>query len=273
MIAEATTLARVEEAATGFEPIADALRAAVLAECEREGSPLTGPSGLRSLETNSSLAPRRANTLLAMLAAREPGFDLAGRRVLDLGCGFGSLAVYLAYLGAKVIAVDAQAGRLTVGREVSAAFGLNARFIESTAQALPLADRSVELVVINNSFCYVVPRPDRLLSLLHVRRVLEPGGRLLMRNPSRTTPRDPFTGLPMINRLSPAMARRTASALGRHRSHVRLLGARGQRIELERVGFEVIEIDAARRRTFRQLDRWVASYQHVHARRPVDDGG
>ncbi len=272
MIAEATTLGQVEQAASGFAPLADALRAAVLAAYVRADRQLQGPSGLRTLETNSGLAPRRANALLGVLAAREPGFDLAGRRVLDLGCGFGSLSVYLAYLGARVTAVDPQAARLSVGREVAAEFELDIRFIEGSAQELPLADRSFELAVFNNSFCYVVPRPDRLLSLLHVRRVLQPGGHLLLRNPNRTALRDPFTGLPVINRLPPPVARRAAALLGRHRSHVRLLSARGQRAELRRVGFEVLQIDTARRRTVKPIDRWAASYQNVLARRPASDG-
>lgn len=264
-----TAVSRLDQVSDAFEPLADALRSAVLDEYDRSGQKLTGVAGLRTLETNSGLAASRANTLLALLAAHAPDFDLTGRKVLDLGCGFGALSVYLGYLGAEVTAVDIRPQRLVIGQQVAREFGLTVHWIEAPLQELPLPDRSVDLVVINNSLCYVVPRPDRLVSLVHVRRVLRPGGWLLMRNPSRTAPRDPFTGLPLLNRLPPAAAQLAAHTLRRHRSHVRLLSARAQRAELRRVGFEVVAITAAAARTVAPLDRWLATYQHVLARRPA----
>jgi SAM-dependent methyltransferase len=264
-----TELATIDQAAVGFEPLADSLRKAVLAEYERSASALQGASGLRTLETNSGLVARRANSLLALLALHEPELDLDGLKLLDLGCGFGSLSVYLAYLGAHVTAVDINPERLTVGERVAREFELPVRWIQGALQELPLPDRCFDLAVLNNSLCYVVPRPERLVSLVHVRRVLYPGGRLLMRNPNRTAPLDPFTGLPGLNRLTPAAARASSRAIRRHRSQVRLLSARAQRVELGRVGFEVLDIRAGRQRTVRSLDRWVASYQHILARRPA----
>jgi SAM-dependent methyltransferase len=263
-----TALASIDAAADGFVPVADALRTAVLDYYTARGEALTGVSGLRTLETNSGLAAIRGNSLLALLAAYQPDLDLNGLRLVDLGCGFGSLAVYLAYLGAEVTAVDSNASRLAVGQRVALEFDLPVRWVEGSLEELPLPDRSFDLAVINNSLCYVVSRPDRLLSLVHTRRVLYPGGVMLMRNPSRTAPRDPFTGIPALNRLPPRLARAGARAVGRHRSQVRLLSARAQRSELRRVGFEVLDICAARGKTIKSVDRWVASYQHVLARRP-----
>lgn len=250
-----------------FEPVADALRTALLEEYARTGQELRGLAGLRTLETNSGLAPRRASSLLSLLERHVPETDLARLRVVDVGCGFGSLAIYLAFLGAHVVAVDVVGARLRVGERVAQQFSLPVTWIEASLQELPLPDRSFDLAVVNNSLCYVVPRHERLLSLVHIRRVLRPGGLMLMRNPNRTALRDPFTGLPVLNRMPPGIAGVTARALRKHRSRVRLLSARAQRRELRRVGFEVIDIRAPRRRTFRSLDRWVASYQHVLARR------
>ncbi len=65
-------LAGIERAAVDFEPLADSLREAVLAEYERGADALQGPSGLRTLETNSGLVAQRANSLLALLALHEP---------------------------------------------------------------------------------------------------------------------------------------------------------------------------------------------------------
>jgi 2-polyprenyl-3-methyl-5-hydroxy-6-metoxy-1,4-benzoquinol methylase len=256
-----------ERRATGFEPIADALRMALLEEYARTGEELRGVVGLQTLEANSGLAPRRAHALLSLLELHVPDIDLAGLRVVDVGCGFGSLAIYLAFLGAEVVALDVASTRIQVGERVARQFRLHVTWIEAPLQEIPLPDRTFDLAVVNNSLCYVVPRHERLLSLVHIRRVLRPGGLMLMRNPNRTALRDPFTGLPGLNRLPPRVADLTAHALGRPRSRVRLLSARGERRELRRVGFEVIDIRAPSSHTFRSLDRWVGSYQHVLARR------
>jgi len=264
-----TALAALDVAAGRFAPIADSLRDAVLAYYRETGGTLHGASGLRTLETNSGLAAKRGNSLLQILALREPDLDLRGLSLLDIGCGFGALTVYFAHLGAEVTATDVSSSRLTVGERVAQEFGFPVRWVHGSLQELPLSDRQFDIAILNNALCYVVPRPERLISLVQVRRVLRPAGTLLMRNPNRTALRDPFTGLPVLNRLSPGAASVVSRALNRHRSHVRLLSARGQRAELRRVGFEQIDIRSSRRRTIKPLDRWAASYQHVLARRPT----
>src|SRR3954449_7445227 len=52
---------------------------------------------------------------LDLAAVRRAG-DLAGKRVLDLGCGSGDLTLPLVQAGARVTAVDLSAGMLAVAR-------------------------------------------------------------------------------------------------------------------------------------------------------------
>lgn len=60
-----------------------------------------------------------------------------GKRVLDLGCGPGFLAVPLAALGAEVVAVDPQPDMLAAGRAEAAALNCNTiTWIEGTAETL-----------------------------------------------------------------------------------------------------------------------------------------
>lgn len=60
-----------------------------------------------------------------------------GKRVLDLGCGPGFLAVPLAALGAEVIAVDPQPEMLAAGRAAAEALGCSGiTWIEGTAESL-----------------------------------------------------------------------------------------------------------------------------------------
>jgi len=260
--------ALTNQGAASFEPLADALRLAILEDYSRIGGQLSGIGGLRTLETNSGLVAQRGESVLSLLRAADPQLELRGMRIVDVGCGFGSIAIYLAYLGAVVTAVDPHGERLQVGAAVASQFDLPVHWLEGSVQELPLADRSFDLALLNNSLCYVVPRPDRLVALVQVRRTLRPGGWLLMRNPNRTSLRDPFSSLPGINRLSPAGAALAARGLGRPRSNVRLLSARGQRAELRRVGFEVVKIAAPSRHTLAPIDRWAAPYHHALARRP-----
>ena len=53
-----------------------------------------------------------------------------------------------------------------------------------------------------------MPRSERMRALRHTLRVLVPGGWLVTRNPSRMAPLDPFTGLPLVHQVPPALAAR-----------------------------------------------------------------
>jgi ubiquinone/menaquinone biosynthesis C-methylase UbiE len=100
--------------------------------------------------------------------------DLRGQRVLDCGCGTGRLARALADEAvARVWGVDPEPEMLRVARDsVPAGVGLK----EGRAEALPFRDawfdRAVMWLV-----CHLVDRPA---SFRELRRVLAPGGRLVV---------------------------------------------------------------------------------------------
>jgi SAM-dependent methyltransferase len=102
--------------------------------------------------------------------------DLAGKDVLEVGCGRGGGASYVSrYLGPRTMtAVDIAAAAVAFCRRRHRLPGL--RFIQGDAEDLPLFDGSVDVVInVESSFCY--GRFDRFLS--EVRRVLRPGGHFL----------------------------------------------------------------------------------------------
>ena len=212
-----------------FEPIAAVLRDSLLGYYDARGRPMRGMDAFRTLETNSTLVAPRTDLLLGLARERDGQFRLQGSHVLDLGCGFGALAVYLAALGARVTAMDANPDHMTVGREVADATDLGVTFVPGRMEELPFPDAAFDLVLINNSLCYVRSREARLATMRHVIRVLRPGGRLLMCNPSRSPIRDPFTSVPLLAVLPEAGAEALATALGRPRARVRLLSPRAQR--------------------------------------------
>jgi SAM-dependent methyltransferase len=247
-----------------FAPIAHDLRDGIIEHYERRSESLDTPAGLVTLDTNSMLAARRGRLLLRLLA-EEGAAPIAGRSVLDLGAGFGALALYFAHLGAEVVAVDPNGKRTQVAVEIARRRGLPVSAVIAHAQSLPLPDSSVDLVVANNSLCYIVEQDAERRALEEILRVLRPGGWLIVRNPNRLHPRDPFTGLPLLGMLGPTLAERAVARLGRHRSRVRLRSPGGAIRQLRRAGFSQVRL--------RSLPgRWrggrFASYHHVLARRP-----
>ncbi len=247
-----------------FAPIAHELRDEIIEHYERRGERLDTAAGLVTLDTNSMLAAHRGRLPLRLLAEAGGG-PVEGQRVLDLGAGFGALALYYAHLGADVVAVDPNQERADVALAIAGRRGLALRFVCAHAQSLPLPDASVDLVVANNSLCYIVERSEHERALREIRRVLRPGGWLIVRNPNRLHPRDQFTGIPLLGLLSPALAERVIARLGRHRSNVRLRTPGGAVRELRRAGFQAVHWRAVpgHRRPAR-----LAGYHHVLARRP-----
>jgi SAM-dependent methyltransferase len=110
-------------------------------------------------------------------AVREimAGIDLAGKRVLDIGCGVGGLDRVLIELGAAhVTAVDVAAPMIALARQRLADPRIAFEVIEPE-QPLPFTDASFDVVFTKDAWLHVI---DKRALLREVRRVLRPGGRL-----------------------------------------------------------------------------------------------
>ena len=103
----------------------------------------------------------------------------AGEKVLDVACGTGNLALPAARAGAVVTGVDIAPNLIEQARKNAAAEGLNCRFDEGDAEALPYADGSFDAVVTMFGAMFA-PRPDQVAAELT--RVCRPGGRVAMAN-------------------------------------------------------------------------------------------
>jgi ubiquinone/menaquinone biosynthesis C-methylase UbiE len=106
-------------------------------------------------------------------------------RVLDLGCGTGAMLPLLGAWGAGVrrytgVDLSPEMLRVAAGKAASAAF--SAGFVAASADALPFREAAFDTVVSASSLHYWA-RPEAALG--EARRVLRPGGRLLLVDWSR----------------------------------------------------------------------------------------
>ncbi len=111
--------------------------------------------------------------------------ELAGRRVLDVGCGGGLLSESLAREGADVTGIDMAAGPLAVARLHQHKSGLQEiRYLETHAEALAAAEPASYDVLTCMEVIEHVPEPA---SLLHACAALtRPGGQLFFSTLNRT---------------------------------------------------------------------------------------
>ncbi len=102
-----------------------------------------------------------------------------GASLLDVACGSGQLGLIAARRGVKVTGVDIATNSILAARGRAAAEGLDARFDEGDAEALPYADAGFDVVATIFGAMFA-PRPERVASELV--RVCRPGGTIAMAN-------------------------------------------------------------------------------------------
>jgi 2-polyprenyl-6-hydroxyphenyl methylase/3-demethylubiquinone-9 3-methyltransferase len=91
----------------------------------------------------TALNPARLAYFTGVL--RELGVDVAGKTVVDIGCGGGLFAEELARSGARVIGVDPSTSSLATARSHAVAVGLSIDYRAGAGEKLPLEDASVDI--------------------------------------------------------------------------------------------------------------------------------
>jgi SAM-dependent methyltransferase len=111
-----------------------------------------------------------------LLQALAEGWFSQSGRALDVGCGLGSEAAYLHSVGWHVVGVDLS----SVAVATAAKLNLGPSFLRANLLRLPFRSSSFDAVLDRGCFHYLAPE-ERLGYSAELRRLLRPGGRLLLR--------------------------------------------------------------------------------------------
>ena len=116
----------------------------------------------------------KARSTLLEQAALEPH-----HRVLDVGCGTGSLALLLKHVhpAVEIIGIDPDPRALARAERKTARAGVSVRFDRGFADALPYGDGTFDRVF-SSMMLHHVDAGQKNQALREMRRVLKPGGRL-----------------------------------------------------------------------------------------------
>lgn len=121
---------------------------------------------------DSRFSPER--NAMELPDVRAAAGALAGKAVLEVGCGTGRLTHDIAAAARVVIAMDlSRSSLLVLARKLSAA---RVALVQADARYLPITSRSVDVAVSLQVLEHVTPRDGRVALLRHLSRALRPGG-------------------------------------------------------------------------------------------------
>jgi SAM-dependent methyltransferase len=101
--------------------------------------------------------------------------DVAGKAVLEVGCGAAMCSRWLARAGARAVAFDVSAGMLRHARNGALDTGIEVPLVQADAQFLPFG--SARFDVVFTAFGAIQFVEDSARVMREVARVLRPGGR------------------------------------------------------------------------------------------------
>ncbi len=102
--------------------------------------------------------------------------DVAGKDVIELGCGTAYFSAWLARRGARPVGVDITPAQLETARQMQAETGIEFKLLEANAEDVPLPDASFDLALSEygaSIWC------DAYKWIPEAARLLRPGGELL----------------------------------------------------------------------------------------------
>jgi arsenite methyltransferase len=145
----------------------------------------TGRTGLETLNYDPKIIQALPEPVAAAYCGVGNPFTLGpihpGEAILDIGCGAGVDTIIAALMlgpSGSVTGIDLVPEMLNRAKENTSLVGaVNVEFMEGSAEELPFADNTFDVVISNGVFNLVV---DKTKALGEVHRVLKPGGRFML---------------------------------------------------------------------------------------------
>lgn len=109
-----------------------------------------------------------------LLGPRE---QLAGKAVLEIGCGSAPVSRWLRSVGALCVGLDLSGGMLRHAAAINARTGIDVPLVQADACEIPFADESFDLAVSAFGAIAFIARPEKAMA--EAARVLRPGGRFV----------------------------------------------------------------------------------------------
>lgn len=103
--------------------------------------------------------------------------SVAGKTLLDVGCGDGQLASKLSRRGAAVTGLDAAPMMIAAAHQRSEMENTQLRLVEGLAERLPFSDGSFDCALAVTTLCFI---RDAERAIAEIARVLKPGGHLVI---------------------------------------------------------------------------------------------
>ena len=101
--------------------------------------------------------------------------DLAGKDVIELGCGTAYVSAWMARRGAQVIGIDNSEAQLETARRLQREHDLDFPLLHGNAERVPFPDASFDFAISEYGACLWA---DPYLWVPEAARLLRPGGRL-----------------------------------------------------------------------------------------------
>jgi SAM-dependent methyltransferase len=192
------------------------------------GRSMDEPAVQATIRTNTERVPGRGDHLLRLMEQLTGVATLRDCSVLEVGCGFGALAGYLAWSEqpAHMTGLDVREEFVATARDAANRLGIADRLtfeLGDMTDLSTIADASVDVVLANNALIYVTTKAGLHQALIEFARVLRPDGVLVVYHANRWRLREPFSNDPIVHLLPPRVADAVARVTGWRHNHGRVL--------------------------------------------------
>jgi len=176
----------------------------------------------RRYRSRNRFARQRISNVFSLLP------QLRDARMLDLGCGMGTFTIEAAKAGARVVGIDPMPSALAAASRVAGSENApGARFARADAVQLPIRDATVDIALAADLTEHL--DDDTFGRMLReTRRVLRPGGVLVIYTPERTH---------LFERL------RDLGVLAQDPSHIGVRNDRQLMTAVSQAGFEDVRVN------------------------------